>query len=207
MTIHTHYHYKGSSPPLSEYDKIKYRLRDEDKEQAERKELAKATSSIKMIGYLIVVVCKVCFFPILPLIWFYDKIKEEDNIAVIAGLTKSESDIKKEKKRQKLFHIRILKEKYKKKSINQNINKCKITSKKKSNNQNKFIKKENNKNNKIDYDLSVTGIINFCINKHRRETLTIIFLIGVLIYIPLHEVLINWISPTPPPEPWFVFWK
>ena len=50
-------------------------------------------------------------------------------------------------------------------------------------------------------------IINFSI-EHQRETLSIIFLIGVLIYLPFHEVLINWISPPPViPESWFVFWK
>ena len=219
MTIHTHYHYKGSLPPLSKYDKIKYRLQDEDKEQAEREELAEALSSSDgNIGDCIIWAFKICLapivIPIIMIIWIMKIIYSEPVDEYTKKIRKNDELIKKERKekerKDKEFRIRILKEKYKndnKEADNKeadmeiNINNVK-------NNIN-IVKDNVNivKDNISNLKHNLKNIINFYL-KHKKIFIFIIFLIGVLIYLPFHEVLINWISPPPPPpEPWFVFWK
>ena len=62
-------------------------------------------------------------------------------------------------------------------------------------------------NDEDEYNISFDSIINFCIER-KRIVIAILFLLSVLIYLPLHDVLINWISPPVIiPEPWYVFWK
>ena len=232
MTTYNNYHCYG----LSNDDEIKYQLKKEDQEKAERKELAKAIkkelitsekekmedlSGKDFIKFVIVIV-KFCFFPIvfpiILLIWINKCInsksqlqnKESDLDRTRRKLRNITEEIiedeKENNKKDKEFRIRFLKEKYKNDeefiiNVKKNESKCKKDLV-------EPIKSTKKENDKINHNLSIIGIIiNFC-TEQRIAAITIIFLIGVLIYLPFHEVLINWISPPPViPESWFVFWK